>query len=281
MYEKLKQKWETTPPIRGRAVDTRPIDKRSEPHKTVTKGDGYYGCALQGDEVIKYFENGEVEITTCGRWMSQLLTDFIDDWCVGGYAQVYDGHLWVNGYPVFDSTGLRMKYNIARRLVPVGEIMVRRRVNDNQQRKAVREEHKEFLEYAKSILTMTQGKVTYAMMASVACERVTYPRFTVAPLEARYYFTPTYEGGVQAYSRLRGMVNPALEDWLSVLCSYVTCGGFERNLEAVDGVAEPTYLVEPDKFVKKFLNTAYAMQDCTKYIYVLCEGKLMKDVYAP
>lgn len=273
-YEIAKYKWENTDPIRGRAVECRPIGARNKSYKEVKKGDGYYSYALHQRELVKFYDDGTVGIK-CDGWLTNSPVEFLNAYVQGCTARIYDNRLWVNGYPVPIHGELRMACTASFTMLrPVEPIKMWRTVSDNTKRKAIREELKDFLGYAKVMLTLTGGKVTHTMQASVAVERRVNEYSWRSPIASYMHRHQFYD----VYKALKAMTDPTPEDWLGIMCGHVSQWHQGMEYDTIDGISEPTILVAPEAFVKKFLNHAYLYAGATKRVLVECDGKLMKDL---
>ena len=87
MYEKMKEKYENTKPIRGRSVDIRPIGDRRKQNETIVKCEYQvvpgefvtaYAARLYGTDVVTYFPDGSIYLEH-GGWITPTTTEFMDE----------------------------------------------------------------------------------------------------------------------------------------------------------------------------------------------------------
>lgn len=97
-YETAKRLYENIKPIRGSSDDVRPLGKRRDKHKLITKGTDergeYYAAKLYRSKLVKYYPNGTVFITHDG-WSSMSTAKFIDRVAPVDHAYLFDGKVWV------------------------------------------------------------------------------------------------------------------------------------------------------------------------------------------
>lgn len=97
-YETAKRLYDGTKPIRGSLDDVRPLGKRRDKHKLITKGTDergeYYAAKLYRSELVKYYPNGTVLLTTDG-WSSMSTAKFIDRVAPVGHAYLFDNKVWI------------------------------------------------------------------------------------------------------------------------------------------------------------------------------------------
>ncbi len=109
-YEAAKQKYESTKPIRGRSTDTRPLGKRRTTWMQITKGvsDGgeYYAAKLYNTECVKWYANGNMEISV-GGWATYTTRDFIAFVLPSSFkVALVRGEIRISGYRVPKEKGL-------------------------------------------------------------------------------------------------------------------------------------------------------------------------------
>jgi hypothetical protein len=278
-FREARAKWVSTTPIRGRAVDTRPLGKRSKTHETVTQGDGYYAYALHGNEVLKFFPDGKIHVD-CHRWHTPSTRDFLAKWFT--YARILDNRVWVSGYPVPDKGVLELVAREGCHYYITPEPLVwYKRGTDRKRTKEVREANADFLRFAKSILTLTDGQVTYAMMQACAVDREVVRHAHQPHGMALYVFSRElkYESHELAYSRLRSSDPDTDNLYMSILSSMVRMIPKALPEYALVGdVYEPTYHVGYDRFEKAFLKVAYRIEGVDKYDPITCDGTVMENL---
>lgn len=69
-YAAAKRRHDRTAPIRGRSPDLRPLGKRYAYSKTIVErvedGVSYIACCLFGHELVKFFADGRIKLSSCG-----------------------------------------------------------------------------------------------------------------------------------------------------------------------------------------------------------------------
>lgn len=169
-YEHYAKRYETTKPIRGRSTDVRPIGQRRRDWETITKkaideGMWSYSAHLYSTECVEYLPNGDV-ILRSGGWPTPTTAEFIDThspfhcWKQGG-------KLWIRARSFKDVTAyplngeLRMNWKGEHNYAPATEVVINKQVIDRVKAKAAREPIKPFLDYAKTMLTLSDGWVMH------------------------------------------------------------------------------------------------------------------------
>jgi hypothetical protein len=170
-YEKMKQRWEETKPIRGRAEDVRPICKRSRDWELITRkvvsanteGDVEYAYSafLYRTEVITYYANGDVGFKTDG-WATPKTADFAHLWAPRGVNVCKAKRmLWLTlshgeRVPIPDGKEVKIRYSdTLNKWVVLDQKPLRQRVID---RKAMAEERAKirgFVNYCKTMLKLS------------------------------------------------------------------------------------------------------------------------------
>jgi len=278
-YRNARTRWDCTLPIRGRAVDTRPLGRRSKTAETVTQGDGYYAYALHGNEVLKFFPDGRIHVD-CHEWHTPSTRDFISQWLTN--ARIFDKRLWVSGYPVPDRGVLELvSMEGYHHYITPEPLVWYKQGKDRKRTKEVREANADFLRFAKSILALSGGQVTYTMMQECSVGREVVRHAHQPNGMAMYMFNreAKYEPHGMAYHRLRNS-NPDTDClYMSILCSMVRM--MPKALPEytlVDDVYEPNYHIGYDQFEKAFLKVAYGVEGVDKYDPITCDGTVMKDL---
>jgi hypothetical protein len=211
-YEGIKKRYETVAPIRGREVDVRPIGQRRRDWELVVKidhagGEPSYAAQLYQTNVVEYLPNGNI-ILRHGGWGTPKTADFMTDYSpfkVSKRANL----LWVvtnNKYYPLDKNGVEFR-GVDGAWEPVDTIVMQQRVVDRDKAKALRAQSKEFRDWLKAFLLVSDGWVMHE-----TCKEV---------------LGFTKEGGASGYKQLRIRESElvpmfASDDpdvWLKALCS--------------------------------------------------------------
>ena len=104
-YEQALKKWQDTKPIRGRAVETRPLGHRANvnSYQIAKTEDGSVQCILYKTPVVTFRPNGEVMIQN-DAYDSISTTYFIEE-VLGIYARIFDNSLCIG----MDYTGMNTR----------------------------------------------------------------------------------------------------------------------------------------------------------------------------
>jgi len=161
-YEAYAKRYETTTPIRGRSTDVRPIGQRRRTWETITKkaldeGMWSYAVILHNTECVEYLPNGDIILRSNG-WYTPLTAEFIHThspfacWKQGG-------KLWIRAdakvIPI--NKELRMNWKGEYNYEPAEKVVINKRVLDRDKAKAAREPFKPFLQFAKTMLAISDG----------------------------------------------------------------------------------------------------------------------------
>lgn len=168
-YEQFKQKWEETKPIRGRSEDIRPIGARRKQDEKIVRvdmlsGEYAYAAQLYRTNVVTYYPDGIVEITT-GGWDTASTTEFITEHSPF-MAGRKEGNVWIrvphNGgdtrYIPVISGGVRLQQEEGGgNWLLLTEIKIKQRVVDRAKSREIRDKIRKFTKYAETILKLSDG----------------------------------------------------------------------------------------------------------------------------
>ena len=158
-YATALKLWEDTKPIRGRAVDTRPLGHRRNDHYLINKlPDGAVQCILYQTPVVIFHENGEVHIKHDG-WNSVSTCNFIGE-VLGIHSFIYNHKLCVGfnyGNYVVPVEGLTIKRNATWVYEPVNPVPVMSHALNRKGANNVRARYKPFTTYLSSMCKLKAG----------------------------------------------------------------------------------------------------------------------------
>ena len=158
-YATALKLWEDTKPIRGRAVDTRPLGYRRNDHYLINKlPDGAVQCILYQTPVVIFHENGEVHIKHDG-WNSVSTCNFIGE-VLGIHSFIYNHKLCVGfnyGNYVVPVEGLTIKRNATWVYEPVNPVPVMSHALNRKGANNVRARYKPFTTYLSSMCKLKAG----------------------------------------------------------------------------------------------------------------------------
>ena len=158
-YATALKLWEDTKPIRGRAIDTRPLGHRRNDHYLINKlPDGAVECILYKTPVVIFWENGDVVIRHDG-YNSVSTCNFIGE-VLGLHSSIFNYKTLVGfggkDYIVPDS-GLTIKRNANWVYEPVNPVPVVGHAIDRKGANNVRARYKPFRAYLSSMCRLKAG----------------------------------------------------------------------------------------------------------------------------
>ena len=158
-YASALKLWEDTKPIRGRAIDTRPLGHRRNDHYLINRlPDGAVECILYKTPVVIFWENGDVVIKHDG-YNSVSTCNFIGE-VLGLHSSIFNYKTLVGfggkDYIVPDS-GLTIKRNDNWVYEPVNPVPVVGHAIDRKGANNVRARYKPFRAYLSSMCRLKAG----------------------------------------------------------------------------------------------------------------------------
>lgn len=178
LYEYMKNRYESTKPIRGRAVDTRPWDDRRRDKELIVQttrvldGAVVYGARLYDTTVLEVDPKGTLTFR-CDDFVTPTTSKFIElvmrDLLLGGVRRRFN-NLWVyirgnmvegNVWARIPRTGsMDITYNPDTDKYTIPEQTVTKRTTDTIKMKEFRSKAKGFMDYYRSLLKLSEGMVT-------------------------------------------------------------------------------------------------------------------------
>lgn len=171
LYEWYKNKYETTKPIRGRAEDVRPVGKRNRDWELVVKeerADGtWYGALLYRTNVAMYGPNGDLELRI-DSWATPKTADFMQQHSPFRVSKAQN-NIWVQvrdvgSVPIMQNKVTKFKH-VDGAWKPAEPVKLRQRVVDRKASNAVRAKVKGFIDYATTMLKLSDGWVRASTIA--------------------------------------------------------------------------------------------------------------------
>ena len=213
-FEHFKNRYINTAPIRGRAVECRPIGQRRRDWEEIVKryiveegaldveGGEAYGAHLYKTDCVVYLANGDIHVST-GGWETPMTAEFISRYiprdmrCYKKYSKVwieYKGQSYVMDSKkptVFRYVKSDDAYYIEN------PIKLEQKVIDRTKMKTARDKLEPFRNYAKVMLKLADGWLSNELVDQHATG------------EADYYGRKSYEFDGTTYDRwaLTGSVN--------------------------------------------------------------------------
>jgi len=174
MYKHFQQRYDSTKPIRGRAVEVRPIAKRTRDWETVVKvyvvedgaldaeGVTAYGAHLYQTDCVLYLPNGDIHVKT-GGYATPTTAEYIcryiprDMRCYKKYNKI-----WLDykdqAYPIDTTKPTILRYNKFTDTYAVENAQpLQQKVIDRVKIKEARNKLEGFRNYAKIMLKLADG----------------------------------------------------------------------------------------------------------------------------
>ena len=164
-YGYYKDRYNDTKPIRGRAEDVRPIGKRSRDWELLVKeerADGtWYGAYLYRTKVVMYGPNGDLELNV-DTWATPKTADFMQSHSPFRVRKAHN-NIWVSvrgvgEVPIPTNKVTKFKY-IDGAWQPTEPVVLKQKVVDRKASNAVRAKVKGFIDYATTMLKLSDGWV--------------------------------------------------------------------------------------------------------------------------
>ena len=178
-YDYMRNKYETTKPIRGRAEDIRPIGKRRRDweqivKRTVIDGEATYtayAARLYNTDVVTYYHDGTIGLR-CDNWATPSTAEFMWSW-TGLKVYKRNKQLWLHtsrdGVYLIPKEGeLKIRKNDDYTITVLNPVSVKQKVVDRKAIKTVREKVKPFTDFCTAILKMSDGLITKETMGEFA-----------------------------------------------------------------------------------------------------------------
>lgn len=172
-YEFYKTKWHSTKPIRGRAIDTRPIGKRSRDNELICRNVNpadnteSYACRLYQTDCVEYMPNGDIVLRHDGC-TSPLTAKFMHQNSPFSVRKQAN-RIWVRTgdellFPLPEN-GRAVTFRLKQHptapercvYVPIDLPPLFQKVVDRKKSKEARAPYKAFLDWAKMFLALSDG----------------------------------------------------------------------------------------------------------------------------
>ena len=269
-YESYAKRHETTKPIRGRSEDVRPIGERRRDWETITKkaiDESMYAFSakLYQTECVEYFPNGDI-ILRSGGWPTPTTAEFIHThspftcWKQGG-------KLWIRvdtkAIPL--TAELRMNWKGGHDYEPAEKVVINKQVVDRDKAKAAREPFKPFLQFAKTMLAISDGWVMHETCKQVLGWKGDKPE------DYTYAMEKLYESQLYATLTAPQQEIDVQQRYLQILCR-MTSGDLMEN----DG----RRVAESFMYTTQWGNNAPVQRQREFYDYKISFEKLKRKVYS-
>jgi len=293
LYNFYASKWASIKPIRGRALDIRPLGKRNRQHEQIVRnvaenGSVSYACRLYSTNCVEYYPDGTITVRT-GDWNTSSTASFIHInspftcfktekklWLC--YGSLGDGEppLPIR-YPLGDK-GLTLQCLTvmdnnraphANDFVAIDAQPLRKTVIDRTKANAARLPLRPFLKWAKAFLTMSDGWIMHATRKEVIPWANTgLPRSGFTYIINDLDFTIGHESlASPIYSRLKDAPE---EDYLMWLCEFLRQDSYMYPHNDMDMVLAET--IDEDNWPRRFFDIKFTYADLQRHVYKLVES---------
>lgn len=162
-YEQAKRHYESVKPLRGRSVDTRPLERRNRTQELIVKRGDAYALRLYNTDVITWQPDNSMTLFLDG-WVSPTTAKFIHRFSplssTKGRKKVWVTHHERILYPVPNTTPLRMiEVDGKWQPDPASDYQPMRSQTDKAALKPLRDGVKPFMTWAKTFLALSDGQL--------------------------------------------------------------------------------------------------------------------------
>ena len=226
-YEDYKNLHDSITPIRGRAVDVRPIGERRRDWETIRMDGDVVACRLHNTDVVRYYPDGKIGLQ-CDGWHTPSTADFMhihSPWsCFKRnkklWVMVQDVNQKHMHYPIPNKGEIvfeRTPDALFSSWRPVGDIVVEKLVVNRAKAKEARTPYQPFLQWAKTFLKMSDGWIMYET------------RRQLIPMDRNYFQYGKYpDAKVMELTRSGDDMQ-----YLEALCVLLTSGAIEKRVAEV------------------------------------------------
>ena len=171
MYAYYKNLHDKTKPIRGRAVECRPIGDRRRDWEQIRMVDESVACRLYDTDVVTYHPDGRVTLR-CDSWATPTTADFI--WTHSPFkAYKANRKIWVDvnniQYPIPNKGEIEF-HIVEGKWEPTKPVVVEKKVIDRKKSKEAYAPLQKFIEHIRVMLTMSDGWIMDATMQELSTE---------------------------------------------------------------------------------------------------------------
>lgn len=177
IYQRLKNRFESVKPIRGRAVECRPIGDRRRDWEQIVKvltpmGESY-GARLYDTDCVVVAPNGDMYLTI-DRWATPLTAQWIQRYsglpCYKKYNAIW---IEVDGRTIPISKGEKLHLQFKGENMGISksnwyscdkQVVKKQKVIDRAKIKEVRDTIKEFRNFAKTMVTLADGWISEELL---------------------------------------------------------------------------------------------------------------------
>jgi hypothetical protein len=231
-YQDYKNLHDSIKPIRGRAVDVRPIGERHRDWEIIRMDGDVVACRLHDTDVVRYYPDGKIGLQ-CNGWQTPSTADFMH---IHSPFSCFkrNNKLWAMArnegqkamhYPIPTKGEIVFEPSEFGSWRPVEDVVVEKLVVNRARAKESRTPYQPFLQWAKTFLKMSDGWIMHET------------RKQVIPMERNYFQYGKYpDAKVMELAR-----SGDDQQFLTAMCALLTSGAIDKRVaEVLQG--EPRFI---------------------------------------
>lgn len=306
LYNFYATRWASIKPIRGRAVDIRPLRKRTKQSEQIVRNvadDGVvsYACRLYSTDCVEYYPDGTITIRA-GNWNTSSTASFIHTNSPFTCFKT-EKKLWLTygaeptqiRYPL-GPEGLKLqcltvlpndRAPTMRDFVAIDAQPLRKAVIDRAKANEARLPMRPFLKWAKAFLTMSDGWIMHSTRKEViSWVNAAAPRAGFSYIMSDPDYTVSHR--VLAEPVYADLCRAPEENYLMWLCEFLRQDGYYRNghdgrmvlAETTDHWPRRYYDIQFTyaELQSKVYKLVASAVDITKIVEVQASGKVQTNI---
>ena len=219
-YNHYKSLYESIKPIRGRAVDVRPLGKRSRDWETIRMDGDVVECVLYKTPVVRYYPDGRIGLQ-CDSWVTTSTAEFMYEHSpfvcrkrnhkiqVNPTGKYQDDAKY---YPLPNHSETVFVLTSDNKYAPSAPLVEHKQVIDRKLAKEAREPFMPFVNFVETFLKMSDGWLMHETREQVG-KLDTY---------RSYFNRACYDYGLRGGKEVLTYIEEAQEeDYLRVMCMFL------------------------------------------------------------
>lgn len=233
-YNHYKSLYESIKPIRGRAVDVRPIGKRSRDWETIRMDGDVVECVLYKTPVVRYYPDGRIGLQ-CDSWVTPSTAEFMYEHSpfvcrkrnhkiqVNPTGKYQDDAKY---YPLPNNSETVFVLTSDNKYAPAAPLVEHKQVIDRTKAKEAREPFVPFIKFMETFLKLSDGWLMHETREQVGTLSNDRSYFNRACYD---YGLNEYRGGNADKSMLLNIEEAQEEDYLRVMCMFLDRCAFNNH----------------------------------------------------
>lgn len=225
-YNHYKSLYESIKPIRGRAVDVRPLGKRSRDWETIRMDGDVVECVLYKTPVVRYYPDGRIGLQ-CDSWVTPSTAEFMYEHSpfvcrkrnhkiqVNPTGKYQDDAKY---YPLPNHSETVFVLTPDNKYAPATPLVEHKQVIDRKLAKEAREPFVPFIKFMETFLKLSDGWLMHETREQVGTLSNDRSYFNQACYD---YGLNEYRGGNADKSMLLNIEEAQEEDYLRVMCMFL------------------------------------------------------------